>query len=202
MKDMTQFISLGGDCQPAQQIKHNRGCAKHFFDWIIVPIKTVQQLIESDFTGFGAAADLAPVYHGEHLHSVVESKHNVEFMHDFKTFDAAEIKNFQQKYKYLAEKFLALLSSDSGPVLFIRRWVDVDGPEDETKARKLYQTIQARKPGSYFLYLHNDESRARVIDGFYRSAFLPQSGADWEGDHAAWRELLTVFATQKASSSP
>ena len=192
-----RFISLGGDCQPAQQIRHNARLTKHFFDWLTVPVSSVTRLVETDFARFLRAEDLVPDQDDRRLYKVIDRFNGMEFSHDFKSFDENNIKAVQARYGYLADKFLSLYDeAEDEPPHFIRRWHPIDGPEDESSALVLHDVLIKRIPKAQLLYLHNDEERSAVVRGSYRSIYLPQKSETWEGDHAAWRFILTIFANR------
>lgn len=195
---MTRFISLGGDCQTAQQIRHNGCTEKHFFDWLVVPVHTVRHLIERDFGRHFNVAALVPHQHPTGLEKVADTENNIDFFHEFAKFDPETIRVVQEKYRYLAEKFMRLMTDPSHDrPYFVRRWHEADGLEDEAAARRLHDVLIAKVRGSRLLYLHNDRDREPVIEASYRSCYLPQSGRTWEGNHEAWRQILSAFAVEE-----
>ena len=193
-KVMLRFISLGADCQPAQQILKNGLREKHFFDWLSSPIGSVIRLIESDFDRYLRTEDLVPDQDGHKLYKVVDKYNNINFAHDFEAFDEKNIVAVQARYQYLADKFRSLydISAEDAP-FFVRRWHPVDGAENEGLALQLYKALRARRQDIQLLYLHNDKSRGEVVLGNYRSAFLPQPTEGWEGDSTAWSYFLNEF---------
>ena len=192
---MARFISLGGDCQVANQIRKHGYYEKHLFDWVQIPVENIIRLIESDFDRFLCDEDLCPDQSDERLYKVVDTYNKMDFSHDFDAFNEQNIRVVQRRYQYLADKFRSLSTEGvSETPCFIRRWHHVDGPENEEHALQLFRTILSKRPDSKFLYLHNDPSRREMITDRYKSAYLPQISETWEGDHAAWAYLLTEFA--------
>ena len=193
---MLRFISLGADCQPAQQIQKNGRREKHFFDWLSTPINSVIRLIENDFEHYLRLEDLVPDQDRHKLYKVTDKYNQIDFAHDFEAFDERNIKAVQARYEYLADKFRSLFDdATEDPPFFVRRWHPIDGPENEGLALQLHRALRARRHDIRLLYLHNDGSRKEIVLENYRSAFLAQPFEGWEGDSIAWSYLLNEFST-------
>ena len=196
---MNRLVGLGGDCQVAHHVKRlSPDYEKHFFDWLIVPAETVLALLENGFTSILQEDDLEPDVYQDRLQKVVDKRYRTWFVHDFQAFDQENIRNAQSKYSYLGKKFVAMLA-DGRPTTFVRRWHQIDGPESEDIARQLLTSLQRHKPNADLIFLHQDENRPPLIDGAYRSAYIPQVSGDWVGDEDAWTDILTRFSSKDYS---
>ena len=196
---MNRLVGLGGDCQVAHHVKRlSPDYEKHFFDWLIVPAETVLRLLDNGFTPILQEDDLEPDIYQDRLQKVVDTRNRTWFVHDFQAFDKENIRNAQEKYSYLGKKFVAMLT-DGKPTTFVRRWHQIDGPENEEIARQLLVGLQRYKPDAELIFLHQDKSRPPLIDGSYRSAYIPQVSGDWVGDEDAWTDILTRFSIQNGS---
>ena len=193
---MNRLVGLGGDCQVAHHVKRlSPNYEKHFFDWLIVPIETVITLLDNGFTSILREEDLEPDIYENRLQKVVDTRNKTWFVHDFQAFDQENIINAQEKYSYLGKKFIAMLA-DGKPTTFVRRWHQIDGPESEETARRLLSSLQRYKPDAELIFLHQDKNRPPLIDGSYRSAYIPQIAGDWIGDQDIWTDVLTRFSIQ------
>jgi hypothetical protein len=158
----------------AHQIRNRVASAeKHFFDWLVIPIASVQDLIENRFSRFINRRFLVPTYDGDKIVQVLNKRYNVVLYHDFHNAEEFSGDNFSQvknKYRYLGGKFLSLLNDDA-PVCFIRRWHSIDGhAQDHESSYKLFKFLEMRAKGKvYFVYLHHDSGRPLRIDGCYMS---------------------------------
>lgn len=192
-----RFISLGGDCQPAAQIRRNRpNGTTHFFDWLSIPIRHTIRLIENDLDGGFEPENLHPLYLENRLLTVVDTRYHLDITHDFPVFDDETVAQVRARYAIRARWFRELLDDpDELPSYFVRRWDKRDGPENEADARVLYHLLKQRRRDIRFLYLHADPTRRPVRDGGYRSLFLrPAEPFIWYGDNGAWQKILNVSA--------
>lgn len=191
-----RFVSLGGDCQTAMQIKLMT--SKHvtgFFDSIGSPISTVISLIETGFVDPLPMARLEPVHVGGRLERVIDRGTGLQFVHDFPDFEPGTIAAIQARYRLQARWLMQSFDADEPPSYFIRRWSEFDGPEDERQAMRLFDVLRARRPDIRLLYLHQDRTRPPRNFGAYRSTYLsPTVSGNWVGDIAEWRALLHGFA--------
>ena len=193
---MRRLVGLGGDCQVAHHIKRvSPDYEKHFFDWLIIPANTVLMLLDNGFTSIVQEEDLVPDFYEGRLQKVVDVRNNTWLVHDIPEFNHENILQAQEKYAYLGQKFLKMLN-DGQPTTFVRRWHSIDGPEDEAVARQILIGLQRYKSDAELIYLHQDTARAPLIDGCYRSAYIPQVPGTWVGDEDAWTDILTRFSTE------
>lgn len=198
---MFQFVSIGGDCQPAAQIrKHRVSTASHFFDWIGIPIQQTIELIENDFEGFLERQNMHPIFAGDGFYGIVDTRYRTDVRHEMEAFKPADIKRIQAMYALRSRWFREMLEPEEPPVYFVRLWGLRDGDENEDDARKLYAALRSRRRDVRLLYLHNDPTRGELIEGAFRSIYLPQTSNpySWQGDDEAWRYVLKDFAVRVA----
>lgn len=198
---MFQFVSIGGDCQPAAQIrKHRLSTASHFFDWIGIPIRQTIELIENDFEGFLARENMHPIFAGDGFYGIVDTRYRTDVRHEMSGFTPADIRTIQAMYALRSRWFMEMLEPDEPPVYFVRIWGLRDGDENEADARMLYAALRSRRPDVRLLYLHNDPTRGELIEGAYRSMYLRQTSNpySWQGDDQAWSYVLNDFALRAA----
>lgn len=201
---MFQFVSIGGDCQPAAQIrKHRVSTASHFFDWIGIPIRQTIELIENGFEGFLERENMHPIFAGDGFYGIVDTRYRTDIRHEMSEFKPADIRTIQAMYTLRSRWFTEMLEPDEPPVYFVRLWGLRDGDENEADARKLYETLRARRHDVRLLYLHNDPTRGELIEGAFRSTYLrqPTNPYTWQGDDEAWRYALNDFAL-RATDGP
>jgi hypothetical protein len=185
---MIQFVSLGGDCQPALQIRRQTGKQDMMFvfDWLATSVGAVRTLIQNDFADFFAPANLEMHPDGDQWR-VIDTHYDITSLHHFKSKDDEHIDQVVRMFRYLARQFMEILRSDL-PVCFVRRWRPGDEDFHELEARELYKTVCALKSNSVFLYLQEHEQRKPIIVGNYISAFSPATEPDgkWEGDDSIY----------------
>ncbi|WP_419728536.1 DUF1796 family putative cysteine peptidase [Lichenicola sp.] len=196
---MFQFVSLGGDCQPAAQIRKRRpSSVAHFFDWIGIPIRQTIELIRNDFEGFFDRENLHPHYAGDGFYGIVEMRYRADVQHGVPSFDIATTEAIRELFVMRARWLREMLEEDNDPVYFIRSWTVRDGPENEADAIELFELLRSKRRDIRLLYLHNDPGREDRISGGYRSAYLRQASSPyvWSGDDRAWLSLLEDFAVR------
>lgn len=196
---MFQFVSVGGDCQTAAQIRKRRPASvAHFFDWIGIPIRQTIELISNDFAGFFDRENLHPHYAGNGFYGIVEMRYRADVQHGVPSFDIEITEMIRLMFSLRARWLREMLEEDERPVYFIRCWTVRDGAENEADAIELFELLRSKRRDIRLLYLHNDASREERIDGGYRSAFMRQASNPyiWSGDDKAWRSVLEGFAVQ------
>ena len=191
-----RFISVGGDCQVAHQVLRLRpnDYEKHFFDWMVCPITSATRLIEQNFDHLLHEEDLVPDLNANSLHpyKVVDNFNKIWLLHDYDVFDRDNVDRVKSKYDYLGRKFLSLLSSGDH-TCFIRVFHKHDQDTGDLEARKLLKVIQKKSANSSLLYLHQNLEEPDIIDGPFRSTYVPATPGDWKGDDAAWSRVLLDF---------
>lgn len=198
---MFKFVSIGGDCQPAAQIrKRSASNTSHFFDWLGIPIRHTVALIENGFEGFLDRENMHPIFAGDGFMGIVDTRYRADIRHEMSGFTPADIATIQAIYALRSRWFMEMLEPDELPVYFVRIWGLRDGEENEADARMLYAALRSRRRDVRLLYLHNDPTRGELIEGAFRSAYLQQTSNPylWEGDDEAWRYVLGDFALRAA----
>jgi GNAT superfamily N-acetyltransferase len=169
-----------------------------FFDVIATPITTAIALVQNGFQDMLLTENLRPVHVEGRLDRVIDTRWNIEFVHDFPDLTPETIAAVQARYRVRARWFMDLFESDEMPSYFVRRWYPGDGDEDERHAIRLFEVLQARRRDSRLLYLHNDPGRPARMFGAYRSIYLPPPHhGHWVGNTGAWRQILDGFAVQR-----
>lgn len=188
-----RFIGIGGDCQVSHNLKRTQSTyEKHFFDWLVVPSASVINLIETDFKSILIENNLEPLFRGDKLERVTDKQYNIWYMHDFKSLEKSDVENVQQKYRYLADKFMGVLASQE-PICFVRRWHPLDGPENDASAEKLLKAIRKKSKKASLLYVHQDGSRPLICKRNFTSVVIKDVVGDWRGDEQAWEKHLSEF---------
>ncbi|HZF85946.1 MAG TPA: DUF1796 family putative cysteine peptidase [Burkholderiaceae bacterium] len=183
-------VSVGGDCQPAHQIRRITGLHHaHLFDWLLVPADGVARLLDADFDGWLAPDTLfleaAPYAH------VRDARYGVRFLHDFALQPGflAGLPPVRAKYEALVKRWRLLMASDAA-VLFVWK-----GDEDAAAAERIAQALQRARGGrpSHLLALRSDIEEAPWRLPGISNRFLRQPEPYvWTGDDAAWDALFEV----------
>ncbi|MDB5829828.1 MAG: putative papain-like cysteine peptidase [Variovorax sp.] len=190
-------VSVGGDCQPAHQIRRVTGHEEaHFFDWLQLRAEGVARLVEEDFDGFlGDARELALVR--EPYAYVCESRYGARLLHDLPLTDdfLAHAEVARQKYAFLAQRWRDLMDSGSA-VLFV--WC---GDEGRDAIFRLAAALRRRREGRPFhlLALRSDLQEPGWLLPDVSNRFLRQPEPyAWTGDDAAWDAHFGRAASTKS----
>lgn len=177
-------VSVGGDCQPAHQIRRITGRHEaHVFDWLLLDAAGAARLIACDFEGWLAPETLS--LHSQPFGHVHDAAYGVRFLHDF-PLDAgfmAHAGAVRGKYMALAERWRMLMASEAA-VLFV--W---HGPEGREAVAALANALRDARAGRPFrlLALRSDIAEADWQLPDVTNRFLAQpASASWTGDDAAW----------------
>lgn len=189
-----EVVSLGTKCQVAIQIEHN-GIRKlaYPFDWLVSPFDSLTSFIINDGTHFldRDKLDYKGVYPGNPpYHHVEDTHYGFIILHELLGPDAVE--NYTQvktKYKRRIERLFNLLQSDK-KVLFIRTSI--------TREEAIYldNVLHTKYPQLEYtlLALNNTEDfKTEWKLPRIRNFYLPIEPANWEGDYARWKEILSHF---------
>ncbi|MGD9946064.1 MAG: DUF1796 family putative cysteine peptidase [Burkholderiaceae bacterium] len=186
-----RIVSVGGNCQPAHQIKRiARGAEAQLFDWLLIGAENAARLIENDFAGFLDPAGLT-------LHSgspgyVLDAAYDVKLLHDFplRADFLQHAAPTLSKYAFLAGRWRALMAEPE-TVLFV--WL---GPEGREAIERLAAALRARRGGRPFtlLALRSDAQEPDWQLPEVRNRFLRQPEPYvWTGDDRAWDALFGEF---------
>ncbi|WP_419728933.1 DUF1796 family putative cysteine peptidase [Lichenicola sp.] len=191
-----RFVSLGSDCQAGHQLRRVQvSNTSGVFDFVTTQTRHLIRLIENDFAGFLDLENMFPVYHDVTFIGAVDTRYRIGFNHDFAKLDKEDVDYVRTLYSMRIRWFRNLFDPRRPPPYFIRRHHPRDGYADESLAIALFELLRKKRSDIRFLYLHGDpERREFMMDGF-RSAFLRQHEPfAWQGDDAAWTEILGHFA--------
>jgi hypothetical protein len=183
LKKPLRFVSIGGDCQVAHQIRRYSGEPDilSVFDWLECTLESVAALIDGGFADFFNLDNLL-WERREGLWLVTDQKYSVASWHDFKTQDKEAVAQVCLMLRMLGRRFMDMLRSDA-PVVFVRRWIELDGKDAERPAKRLADHLATIKPDSILLFLQNQEPRPPFIEDNYISVFNPNNSiaGNWEG---------------------
>lgn len=191
------FISLGGDCEVAFNIrKHSTVDQAHFFDWLMTPVNVIKELVETRFSYFLKREMLMRI--GDHAFR--DKLYNIDILHDFDD-TASNYSDVKNKYVFLASRFMDLLKENKN-IIFVRKYhSELDGNLDEAEAFELYKYFEDICDCS-FVFIHNDTSRTRSIRDKFVS--VPHPGGltlDWRGDMEQWSQTLAFVESTLNSKS-
>jgi hypothetical protein len=196
MSKPLRFVSLGGDCQPAYQIRRHAGepDLMHVFDWLECSVDAVGHLIGSGFADFFQPENLTFAPFGEDLH-VTDTKYGVASFHHFRSQDPEHVEQTCLMFRMLGRRFMELLKSDA-PVVFVRRWIPLDGPNGARKTKRLYDSLAAIKPNAVMLHMQEHDPRPPYTEGGFISVFNPSTAHSprWEGYNAIYERNLVRAA--------
>lgn len=181
-------VSVGGDCQPAHQIRRITGLHHaQVFDWLLVRADGVARLLEADFDGWLAPGTLiletAPYAH------VRDARYGVHFLHDFALQPGFldGLPQVRAKYEALVQRWRQLMAADAA-VLFVWK-----GDEGASAVARLAQALQRARGGRpwHLLALRSDVEEAPWRRPGISNRFLRQPEPyAWTGDDAAWDALF------------
>lgn len=183
-------VSVGGDCQPAHQIRRITGRHEaHVFDWLLVRADGVARLIDSGFDGWlqtGALSlETQPYAH------IRDAAHNVHFLHDFPLEPGfeADADRVRAKYGVLVQRWHLLLASEAA-VLFV--WKGDEGRDAVAPIARALRRARGARPFR-LLALRSDVQEADWQLPGVTNRFLRQPApCDWTGDDAAWDDLFGI----------
>ncbi len=207
-KPFRHLVSLGGNCDPALQLRRTGRHQTHgLFDWLVTPLDAIAQILADDgarlATRFFAAnsgtsagcAEYGVLYH----HEFPRGEHDVIL------FDAEGIARCRSKLRHKLARLIAVCSG-ADPVLFIRVWPETDlgwdrlgrgkAPARSADLNALADAIAGRFPHLDFAVLvvtldsdsHNDFSDP--LDPRVAVQVLPQLADRWSAGDADWDGLL------------
>ncbi len=208
-KPFRHIVSLGGNCEPALQLRRTGRHQTHGpFDWLVTPLDSVAQILADD--GARLATRFFAANEGT---SAGCAEYGVLYHHEFPrgdgdviVFDTEAIERCRSKLRHKMERFITVCSS-AEPVLFIRVWPETDLGWDRLGVGKaaarspdlnaLANSIAERFPKLDFSILiaaldsdrHNDFSGP--LDPRIAIQLLPQkSEHEWSAADAGWGRLL------------
>ncbi len=187
------FVSLGGDCEAAFNIREYKTVDQaHFFDWLMTPINVVRELVETRFAYFLKKDMLLRI--GDHAFR--DKLYNIDILHDFDDL-ASNYDDVKAKYTFLANRFINLISNTSQKIIFVRKYhPDLDGLCDEHEAFELYRYFSTMCNCS-FIYVHHDTEKATSIrENFITLAHSNNTKLDWRGDREQWFQTLDFVETR------
>ncbi len=180
---LPKFVSVGGNCQPVVHIRRvsGRQDVPYVFDWLECGIEAVSLLITTQFAGFFLRGAMLFEWVDGTL-EVTDQRCGIISRHNFKSNDPEHVEQVGLALRLMGRRFMQLLRSGE-PVIFVRRWIDTDGPRREEAARRLHKLLKTFKPDCGFLYLQEHDVGSPVVEGNYVSAFNPETKNvdDWRG---------------------
>jgi hypothetical protein len=209
MSRWDKIVSLGASCTVAWQIRNHFDQPEAYpFDWLILPLQTLEAALCADVRGFVAPGGITLV------DGLPRNRRFPAVMpHDFDpaaTGHEKEIPQVQRKYDALGDRWRDLLRSRQR-VLFVRYQGEFDLSDDTViqrvpvaRANALVATIAARAPNLSFSVMF-----VTAIDNDDRSELDPRAihaevsrpteddwppDLLWRGNTREWRDLFTQVA--------
>jgi hypothetical protein len=196
VKNSPRFVSIGGDCQPDLHIRRRFGrpISPLPFDLLETSIEAALALLNTDFAGFFRPDGLIWEMR-DGSWAVTDSTSRCMTVHHFRSQDPEHVQQICLMFKRHARKFIELLQSDM-PVVFVRRWIERDGPNAAARLQVLHETLARLKPDCVTLFLHEHHKGPPAIDGNILTVFNPGLGAPgpWEGDAALYDQHFAQAA--------
>jgi hypothetical protein len=214
-------VSLGGNCEVAEQIRHHFRIKRAYcFDWWITPFQTVIDLLNCDFSGIFDELTLQ----GGHG-SVKCKRYNMLHHHDFLRDDKGRVETskIDGQIPELKEKFSFLISrmradcSEGRKILFIRSWREiVHEPSDYPRHlirgvphydfKSFLDAIEGRFPDADFKCLFVNYGDQTISDSRALFHNIKDFGdiKNWAGSYLGWKEMFDKFdvrLSQKPSDS-
>lgn len=181
-------VSVGGDCQPAHQIRRITGLHHaHVFDWLLVRADGVAALLESDFAEWLAPDTL--FLEAEPYAHVRDARYGVQFLHDF-ALQPDFLRGLPQvraKYEALVQRWRQLMDADAA-VLFV--WKGDEGAPAVARIARALQRARGGRP-SHLLALRSDVEEAPwQLPGISNRFMRQPEPYAWTGEDAAWDALF------------
>jgi hypothetical protein len=113
---------------------------------------------------------------------VTDARYGVTALHHYLSQEPEHVEQVSMMFSLLGRRFMGMLKSDT-PVVFVRRWIMLDGPNGDRKAKRLHDFLRVHKPDCVMLYLQEHDPRPPFVVGNYISVFNPSTGlsAKWHG---------------------
>jgi hypothetical protein len=186
------FISVGGDCQPAYHIRRLTGGVSKscFFDWIYSEPQSVRTLIKSNFCRVLEPAFLEWDFSGTKPR-LWDRLNGLQFEHQLKGTDEASIALVRRNYSLLGRHFMEDLKA-SRPICFVRRVHEWDGPNAVAETEALAEELLALRGDAVFLTLRQKRGREASISGRYIDSFNWQFFESWHGSNALYEKNFDI----------
>jgi hypothetical protein len=185
------FISVGGDCQPAYHIRRLTGVPRsRFFDWIYSEPKSVRTLIKSNFCRILEPTFLEWDFSGTKP-KLWDRLNGLQFEHQLKGTDEASVALVRRNYSLLGRHFMEDLKG-SRPICFIRRMHEWDGPNAVAETEALAEELLALREDAVFLTLRQKRGREASISGRYIDSFNWQFFESWRGSDALYEKNFGI----------
>lgn len=202
------YVSLGGYCEVAHQIRRRWGTKKaHFFDWLVTPFPGLMKILESDFDGVFLRENLRL---DPRTHSVVDAANGLAFHHEFTRNELGHVTDdiIDRKYKVSRAKMQFLIdrwrgvTRGSDPTLYVL--VSNEHPDDILRLQALmrgkypghdFTLLWARRPGAPGLETEVDGLIQAIVPG------APAGPTEWQGDNAAWDKAFAAVAAIPAAAA-
>lgn len=198
LKDLPAWVSLGGGCRVAYQLRrcHLRASPTPF-DWIRTPFPAVVELIDSDFRDFLRTEDL-------HLQPgpprvLRDRRHGIVLPHDADLYEAGGAPAVQSRYRPRIAAFQQLLQ-ERRHVALVRRGIELPEAEELLAVlRRRYPRVRCTVVG-----VHDEEQAARATQrtGAFIRLSAQTSVRGWSGSDAAWDRMLATAVADVLAASP
>lgn len=203
-----KFISLGGNCMVAGQLRRICKIKTTYFDNLVTPLDSLVKVLGRGLHRKFAAEDF-DIGVWEEIPSAVERETGVFFHHEFRNERGndnnkkpatresiqAGVKDVNDKFAYLSERFLKI-ARNSGKKCFIRREyrgnsIDAD---EMLKVQEALLSIGAQNFS--LLNIHtNSFYQGLVVEKGIKYYYIPHEAGDgWMGRNAEWDSAILAAA--------
>ncbi|SFL02999.1 DUF1796 family putative cysteine peptidase [Methylorubrum salsuginis] len=187
------IVSIGGNCQPAHQIRRHTGKTEaNVFDWLMIELRDVARLIDNDFVEFLELSNLQ--YVRTPFRHVLDQASLAKFVHDFKFSlePRDQYENVRSKYDYLIKRWRETMERDE-TIVFV--WL---GAATDRDLHLLEQSISIRRKSKPFLIaalttgLPPGRKSARIVcfDIAQPDPYV------WKGDDMEWEAVLQTLPAE------
>lgn len=195
---MPAWISLGGGCRVAYQLRRRRLRAESMpFDWIRTPFASVVELIDGDFAGFLRAEDLR--LHEGPPRVLRDRRLGIVLPHDVDVFTAEGAEGLRARFQPRIDAFRRALATRRH-VVFVRR--NLGGAE----AEQLLAVMRARRPELRVTVVAVDDRpdapRSIGRHGDLLRVSAPGRANGWSGCDVAWDWILDAALHHVLQATP
>ena len=182
---MTQFVSLGGNCAVAYNLKKNNlySCSLPF-DWCKLNLKKLLKVLDNNFVDYEDIEFKKISFNHKNIEKkmtnslILKNKYGIEFAHEI--CNKYEISEYKEKLKLRIIKFLNIKNP-----LFVR--LETNNLSDEKM--KLYSELELLLQKYFDTFQIILISRNKYESKFTRWIQLKNFSKDWRFPEVEWNKL-------------
>jgi len=205
---VAKFISLGENCIVGAQIERRFGASGGYFNYIITPSDGLLMMLAGDLTPPAKTSLSVGVW--DTVDSVIDLSTGIYYHHEFEfplkkysdgrrqipfSYIEEGYESYQQKYNYLAERFLTLMRSEEHKVL-VRRAISGE-PADLELMKNIDQLLRDLGGRNYDLVCAHDSDllplRSTLGDFSYFRVEDEDHAITWRMNDASWDRLFDYY---------